>query len=136
MKKLMMRMTIVAVALLALVFIPGSAIAEDSVEGSVQGFTCVTQGKVCPVGYEDPMAAAEQVFVVLTPGKDYYFVPNVDRAVLARHINHNVRVYGVLSSNFNAITADQIDYFYKGAWITSWTGGWQKRIDEMLQQAD
>jgi hypothetical protein len=107
--------------------------SRDMVEGSVQGFTCVTQGKLCPVGMEDPMAAAERVFVVLTKGKEYYFVPNVDRAVMARHINDRVRFYGKLNSRFNAIEANQIDVFKRGAWRTTWTFSWQQRMDEDLK---
>jgi hypothetical protein len=70
---------------------------------------------------EDPMAAAERVFVVLTEDNTYYFVPNVDRAVLARHINDRVRVSGELNTKFNAITADTIEEYSKGTWKTTWT---------------
>ncbi|MBW1897132.1 MAG: hypothetical protein JRI47_08740, partial [Deltaproteobacteria bacterium] len=38
---------------------PALALAGSYV-GSIQGFNCVTQGKVCPVGREDPMVGAEQ----------------------------------------------------------------------------
>jgi hypothetical protein len=43
------------------VLIPAMAIGA-SFTGSVQGYNCVTQGKTCPVGKEDPMAAAESVW--------------------------------------------------------------------------
>ena len=84
-------------------FMPLVASAADTVEGSIQGFTCVTQGKVCPAGQEDPMAAAERVFVVLTKDNTYYFVPNVDRAVLARHLNERVKISGKINSKYNSI---------------------------------
>ena len=92
-----------------------------TVEGSVQGFMCVTQGTTCPVGKEDPMAAVERVFVVLTKGGEYFFVPNVDRAVMARYINKTVRVSGTLSSTYNSIQADTIQVFDKGAWKNRWS---------------
>ena len=126
---------ILVIALFALVLLPVWAVA-GMVEGSVQGFTCVTQGKVCPAGKEDPMAAAERVFVILTAGKSYYFVPNVDRAVLARHLNDRVRVSGKVATNYPSIEANKIEKFSKGAWKTSWTFSWQEEIDKMLQISD
>ncbi len=47
---------------LALAAVPGWALA-GTVEGTVQGFTCITAGKVCPVGKEDPVIATEKIFV-------------------------------------------------------------------------
>lgn len=96
-------------------FMPLVASAAE-LEGSVQGFTCVTQGKVCPAGMEDPMAAAEEVFVLLTKDNTYYFVPNVDRAVMARHINERVRITGDMNTQYNAINADKIEAYRGGSW--------------------
>ncbi len=31
-----------------------------SLTGSIQGLACVTQGKVCPIGMEDPVIAAQE----------------------------------------------------------------------------
>jgi peptidoglycan hydrolase-like protein with peptidoglycan-binding domain len=98
------------------------------VEGSVQGFLCVTLGKLCPTGKEDPVIATERVFVVLTAGKNYYFVPNVDRGILARHLNERVRITGILSTNFPAITANKIEVFKKNAWKTTWTIEWEREM--------
>ncbi|MBW2141425.1 MAG: hypothetical protein JRG97_10195 [Deltaproteobacteria bacterium] len=54
-----MRKALFAVAIImGLCLAPILAIGGE-VQGTVQGFTCVTQGKVCPVGAEDPMAAVE-----------------------------------------------------------------------------
>jgi hypothetical protein len=84
MKKFLVPMIIGIVFLMAPVMAIGA-----SVTGSIQGFNCVTQGKVCPIGMEDPVIAAENVFVLLVDAAkgDYYFIPNVDRGILARHIN-------------------------------------------------
>ena len=123
---------ILVIALFVLVLLPVWAVA-GMVEGSVQGFTCVTQGKVCPVGKEDPLAAVEQVFVVLTKGKSYYFVPNVDRAVMARHINDRVRVTGKVATNYPSIEATKIEVFMKGAWKQTWSFEWQEQIQKNLQ---
>ncbi|MHA2231411.1 MAG: hypothetical protein ACXAB4_02860, partial [Candidatus Hodarchaeales archaeon] len=91
-----MKKIIMVVFAFAVIQLPVCAFA-DSVEGTVQGLTSVVKGKLCPVGKEDPMAAIEKVFVVLTKGNKYYFVPNVDRAVFARYINQRVRVTGKIS---------------------------------------
>jgi uncharacterized protein YaiI (UPF0178 family) len=89
----------------------------DTIEGSVQGLTCVSQGKVCPIGLEDPVAASENIFVVLTGFKKYYFVPNIDRVIMARHINEKVRIEGILHANYNAIEATAIYTWGNGNWI-------------------
>ncbi len=80
MKKFWVPMIIGIVFMMAPVMAIGA-----SLTGSIQGFNCVTQGKVCPIGMEDPVIAAENVFVLLVDAAkgDYYFVPNVDRAILA-----------------------------------------------------
>ena len=122
----MKKFSVFALALFVLILLPVWASA-GTVEGSIQGLTCVTTGKLCPVGKEDPMAAIEKVFVVLTAGKNYYFVPNVDRAVLARHINQRVRITGKVSAKYPAINAIKIDVFEGGAWKTAWS--WEMQAD-------
>ena len=89
-----------------------------SITGSIQGFNCVTQGKVCPIGMEDPVIAAENVFVLLVDAAkgDYYFVPNVDRAILARHINEQVTVDGTVNAKMKSIKAASISVKGKKVW--------------------
>jgi hypothetical protein len=135
MNKLATKLSLLVLALGLPMFLTGVALGA-SVEGSVQGFRCVTQGKVCPKGKEDPMAAVENVFVVLTKGKDFYFVPNLDRAVMARHINNRVRVSGTLSSNYNAITANKLEVFRNGRWTVTWDFDMEKIIQEGLSGAE
>jgi hypothetical protein len=103
-----------------LVLVPVYALA-DTVEGTIQGFTCATQGKVCPVGQEDPMIAVERVFVVLDKAGKYFFIPNLDRGILARHLNQIVRVTGKKSSQHPSIKAEKLEYMQGGAWKTGWS---------------
>lgn len=120
---------------LALAAVPGSALAE-TVEGTIQGFTCVTAGKVCPVGKEDPVIATERIFVILAKksGK-YYFVPNVDRAILARHINEMVRVTGEISPDYPSIRAERIEVSQKGpCWQTTWSTAMQQGMDTWIRE--
>lgn len=127
----MRKLSLFIVFLFVLVLLPVWA-AAGTVEGTVQGFTCVTLGKVCPVGREDPMIAAERVFVVLTKEGSYYFVPNLDRGVLARHINQMVRVTGDVSAQYPSIRATKLEALRKGAWKTTWTARWQEEASGML----
>ncbi len=88
---------------------PAGARAAEFV-GSVQGYNCVTSGKVCPVGKEDPMAQAENVFVLLVDAAkgEYYFLPNVERDVLVRHLNEQIIVSGDLDKEYKAIRAKDV----------------------------
>jgi len=117
--------------LFVLVLLPVWALA-GSVQGSIQGYNCVTAGKVCPIGKEDPVVALERVFVVLTKGGNYYFVPNLDRALLARHINEEVRVTGKVDQKFKSIQAVKLDVMQKGAWRTSWSLEMQRQLAQDL----
>jgi hypothetical protein len=123
----MKKLSIILFSLAVLSFSPVLATA-DMVEGSVQGFTCITVGKTCPIGQEDPLAAVESVFGVYTMDGKFYFVPNVSRSVLARHINRPVRVSGRLNKQYSSIDADKIEAKQKGAWTTTWTLEAQERM--------
>ena len=104
MKKLF-AVTIFGLLLLAPVFAMGATFT-----GSIQGFTCVTQGKTCPIGQEDPMAAAENVFVLLVDAAkgEYYFLPGIDKAALVRHINEQIKVNGDLDKKYRSIKVKEI----------------------------
>ena len=117
---------LIIVALMA--FLPVLALGATAIEGSIQGFYCVTQGISCPVGKEDPVAAAERLFVLHVKDASYYFVPNVDRAVMARHINERVRITGDVSKDFKAIQAAEIEVNREGKWIKVWSSDWQDEI--------
>ena len=128
----MKKISVLILSLIVLVILPTVALSGQ-VEGSIQGLNCVLTGKICPVGQEDPMAAAERVFVILTKGNTHYFVPNVDRAVLARHINERVRITGDIGSKYNAISAKKIEAFRKGAWKTTWTMQAQMELEDKFR---
>jgi hypothetical protein len=123
----MKKVTLFFLVVSIMALIPASAFA-GAVEGTVQGFNCVTHGKVCPVGKEDPMVAAERVFVVLTKSGSYYFVPNLDRAILARHINQMVRVSGKASEKYPSIMADKLEVMKDGKWAETWNMAAEQEI--------
>ena len=113
MKKFWVPMIIGIVFMMAPVMAIGA-----SLTGSIQGFNCVTQGKVCPIGMEDPVIAAENVFVLLVDAAkgEYYFVPNVDRGILARHINEQVTIDGNVNAKMKSIKATSITIKGKKVW--------------------
>ena len=102
----------VLTTVLALGFAGVAAMAADTtVEGTVSGYTCVVLGKACPVDREDPVIAAEKVFVVVKADGTYYLVPNIDRAILARHLTEKVRVNGELDEKYKSIQAKSLEVF-------------------------
>jgi hypothetical protein len=126
MKKFWVPMIIGIVFLMAPVMAIGA-----SITGSIQGFNCVTQGKVCPIGMEDPVIAAENVFVLLVDAAkgDYYFIPNVDRGILARHINEQVKVDGTVNAKMKSIKASDIYTMdAKKAWKKVWSVDLEDKI--------
>lgn len=123
----MRKLSIIMFSLAVLSFSPVLATAE-TIEGSVQGFTCITTGKTCPIGQEDPLAAVESVFGVYTMDGKFYFVPNVNRSVLSRHINKSVKVSGKVNQQYSSIDADKIEVKDKGKWATTWTMEAQERM--------
>jgi hypothetical protein len=109
----MRKRTLLTMALLISTLLPALALA-GTVEGTIQGLTCVTVGKVCPVDKEDPVIAAERIFVVLVKADEYCLVPNLDRGILARHINQVVRVTGEISPKYKSIKAEKLEVLRDG----------------------
>jgi hypothetical protein len=72
------------------------------------------------VGKEDPVAASETTFVVVQEDGKYYFVPNVDRVVIARHLRELVRIKGELSPKYNEIRAETIEVKKNDKWRVVW----------------
>lgn len=114
---------------LTFVLIPSWAMAE-SIEGIIQGFNCVAKGQFCPVDKEDPVIAIEKVFVLLIDSGDYYFIPNLDRAMLARHIRQKVRVTGDINKKYKSIKANSFEVMEKGTWKKTWS----KEMEEELRR--
>jgi hypothetical protein len=111
--------------------IPALAFAAPiTINGTIQGFNCVSQGRTCPIGQEDPLVATENVFVLLTPDNKYYFVPNVDRAVMARHVAEPVQIKGDLIPQQSSIRAQSIAVNKNGQWQVVWTPQMQKAFSE------
>lgn len=105
-----------------------------TVEGRVQGLQCVLANKLCPVDNQDPHIAVEKNFVVVTGDNSYYLIPNLDRAVMARYLMSKVRVSGVKSAKYNAITADKFEVYKNGKWTTIWTQAMEDAESQKLTE--
>ena len=110
----------------------GTAVQADTIEGTIQGFTCVTHGKICPVDRLDPHVAAENLFVVTGNDQSYFFIPNIDRSILARRVLSKVRVSGKTSLKYKSIEANQLEVYSAGNWKTVWSTEMQMKEDAML----
>jgi len=116
---------------LLMLLVPALAFAAPiTINGTVQGFNCVTQGRTCPIGQEDPLVATENVFVLLTPDNKYYFVPNVDRAVMARHVAEQVQIKGDLIPQQSSIRAQSIAVSRNGQWRVVWSPEMQRTFTD------
>ena len=124
MKKLFVPTLLGLLLLLTPVFVSAATFT-----GSIQGFNCVTQGKTCPIGQEDPMAATENVFVLLVDAAkgEYYFLPNVEKEVLVRHINVQIKVNGDLDKKYRTLKVKEI-MNSKGKTV------WSKSMEDEMQR--
>ena len=124
-----MTKTYIALIALAGLLIAAGPASSAQVEGTIQGFNCVTTGKTCPAGKEDPVIAAERVFVLYTSEGSYYFVPNLDRAVMARHIREQVRITGDMNPNYKSINAKSLEVRDNDNWNTAWSLEMQRNVE-------
>jgi len=79
---------------MALFAIMVSAGEKVELEGIIQGAKCTHYEVEC--FNDDNHIALEPDFVLVIPSGEYYFMPNLNRSVKARHAYKNVRVHGEL----------------------------------------
>jgi len=72
-----------------------SAGEKVQLEGKIQGAKCTHYQVEC--FNDDNHIALEPDFVLVMPNGEYYFMPNLNRSVKARHAYKNVRVHGELT---------------------------------------
>ncbi|MCF8033785.1 MAG: hypothetical protein K9K66_14975 [Desulfarculaceae bacterium] len=127
-----MRRFAVAMLALALWLAPAPALAAEW-QGSIQGLGCVTKGLVCPINMEDPLIALEKNFVLLIKDGEFYHLPNLDRAILARHLNRPVKVVGELLPGSKSIMVEHLYLSKNGQWRESWSPEMERELIEQLQ---
>jgi len=129
----MKKFIFILIALLFLFILPLQGMAGEkaakgdtiSVEGTIQGYNCISTGRTCPIGKEDPLIETERVFVLFTKDSTFYLIPNMDRAILARHINQIVRITGPVNQKFKSLRAEKFEVLTDGVWKKTWPmKGW------------
>ena len=72
----------------------GASGEQVKIEGEIRGARCTHFQVECY--NDDNHVALEPDFVLVMPNGDYYFMPNLGRAVKARHAYKKVRIHGEL----------------------------------------
>ena len=93
-----------------------------TIEGTIQGYHCITTGKICPVDKEDPLADTEDVFALYTKDSKFYLVSNMSREMLKQHTNDVVRVTGQVDPKYKSMNATSFEVMHDGAWEKEWPG--------------
>ncbi|MBI5442335.1 MAG: hypothetical protein HY900_14120 [Deltaproteobacteria bacterium] len=124
-------MVVLITCVMALSAVP--VLAEDvTIEGTVTGYMCAVLGKACPADKEDPIVAAERAFVVMKSDGEYFLVPNVDRAVMARHLTEKVRIKGTMDGKYKAINAMSLEAMKNDKWTVFWSQAMEDEALKML----
>jgi len=107
-----------------LILVSSQAWAKDAVtiEGTIQGYHCITTGKICPVDKNDPLAEAEDVFALYTRDSKFYLVSNMSRETLKQHTNEIVRVTGDVDLKYKSMNASNFEVLHEGTWEKAWPG--------------
>jgi len=120
------------VAMLLVMLMAPVWVMAGQLEGTIQGFSCVVQGKACPIDREDPLVTFEKNFVLLTFEGSYYLIPNLDRAILARHLRERVRINGTINKKYKSIEAEKLEVWKGNAWKTAWSKEMEEEIRKFL----
>ena len=119
--------SIAFVILLGFMLFPALALAGEW-QGTIQGLRCATEAKVCPVDMEDPLVGLEKSFVLVTKDGSWYLLPNLDRAILARHVIQRVFVEGEKSPKYKAITVQSLKVWKDNKWKEVWSVEMEKKL--------
>lgn len=127
-----MKKIIISAAFVAIFISLSTAAFADTLEGTVQGYHCAAFGKGCPKDMMDPIIGAERTFVLVPQGSEkFYLIPNLDRAILARHLLEDIRVTGMIDKKYNSIMAKKLEVRENGAWKLKWS---MEMEDKMLKE--
>ena len=127
-----MKRGVVILATLVCVFMIALSAQAGEYKGTIQGLQCAVEGKLCPVGYEDALIAMESTFVLVDDSKNWYVLPNLDRSVLARHVNEEVLVIGKKHDTQNSIRVEKLQVKTDKGWDTVWSAEKQNELRDLL----
>ena len=121
----MMAFLISLVAALLILWVSQASAAEQvTIEGTIQGYNCITTGKICPVDKNDPWVQTEDVFALYTRENDFYLVSNMNREALKVHTNEIVRITGEVDPKYRSMKASRLEVLDEGSW--------QKKCKEVI----
>lgn len=85
---------IIVLMLVGLFAVPAMSLAQDYIEGKIQGASYVFNKTVQPESSDDPKVDLEREFVLQTNSGQVFFLVNVPRSMKVKSVNKTVRVYG------------------------------------------
>ncbi|WP_320040226.1 hypothetical protein [uncultured Desulfobacter sp.] len=101
--------------------------SAETFEGTIQGADCVINDAYCAEDRTDPHLCMEKNFILVTEGKEYFFLPNLYRSLKESCYKQNVRVTGKRSGK--AIRVDTLDVQKAGEYRRIWD---RKKFEEDL----
>ncbi len=108
--------------------------AMETKTGTMTGLACATVGYTCPLDQADPMLALERDFVLLGKSGDFYLMPNLDRAVKARHALKEVTVKGFVDERYRSITVEELIVDGRTVWSNEMERQMRERLEELQRQ--
>jgi hypothetical protein len=101
-----------------------------TIEGSLKGAICVHYKLGC--ADDDAHIAMETDFVLLLPGGQHYFLPNLSPTMKAKYANRDVRITGEMREH--SIGVDKLEIKMDGTYKTVWS--WKQQQELYKQQQE
>lgn len=115
-----------AILIATLLTMPFVARSAESLKGRIVGYGCAEAGHVCPVDKLDPHIALEADFVLVLPGGDYYFMPNLQRGTKMRYVLERVTVNGDVDEKYRTIDVNELIADKRGKKRVVWSKKMQR----------
>ena len=109
------------IAALAIIFVSQASAADEvTIEGTIQGYNCITTKKICATDKNDPWLETENVLALYTKDSDFYLVSNMSRDSLKVHTNEIVRITGEVDPKYKSMNASKLEVLEDGTWEKKW----------------
>lgn len=120
---------ILTFSFLAIVICSINAFSEQvTLEGKIQGASCVINNTYCPEDSSDPHIALEKTFVLVDGDKNYYFLSNIGKIAKMNLLNKSIKV--TAKKNGNALYVKSV-YLKEGNNRTSKVWDWEQVKDDL-----
>lgn len=106
--------------------------AQSELSGTINGQTCATIKKTCPIDKLDPHLATETAFVLMANDGKQYLITDVSTTVLARHALEKAKITGEINEKYGAIKADSLMVMKGKKYVEVWSKkAEQEEIDKL-----